>query len=346
MHADFQAIISQSEEKGLNYRQLAGKTVLITGATGLIGTYLVKFLLHLNENILATPVDIVCLVRSSLKAFRRFNLAENNKNLSLIVKYPGQVIETGSYDYIFHLASKASSDCFAQNPLDVFDANVSGTRQMLDLARATGAKMLFVSSGEVYGQGALTPTPETGFGYIDLADIRSCYAESKRAAEVFCVCAAKEWGVDVRIARLFHSYGPGLDLQNDPRIFAELVKSVVCGKNVMLRGAGLAIRSFLYLQDLLEGFFTILFKGNSGEAYNVGGTPVTISGLAETLCKLYPEKNLRVIYNAEFSDSYLPSPIDKNIPDNAKLESLGWKQTVSLVEGFKRTIAYHEEFYT
>jgi nucleoside-diphosphate-sugar epimerase len=205
------------------------------------------------------------------------------------------------------------------------DSNILGTRNMLALAKRSGAKMLFVSSGEVYGQplneGSIA---EGDFGFIDLTDIRSCYAESKRAGEVLCVCAAKQWQVDVRIARPFHSYGPGMDLDNDGRVFADFVRNVVKGEPIIMRSSGRAVRCFLYLSDLIDAFFYVLYAGKTAEPYNTAAEVGTsIASLATMLSMQYgipiEQKNIE---NSE----YIQSKIHISYANVDKLKSLGWKQ--------------------
>lgn len=339
MRTDYKELLQNTR---VPFSELAGKTVLVTGATGLIGSYLVGFLAFLNDNYLTKPMHICALARNFETAKTKFADFFAKDNFSFIEQdITKQSLlyfsETFLVDYIFHSASYASPDKFKQDPLGIIDANTTGTRNMLALAKGNNAKMLFVSSGEVYGKTHAHALKESDYGFIDLADVRSCYAESKRCGELYCRCAQAQWGLDVKIARPFHSYGPGIDL-NDTRVFSNFVKNILEGKNLQLFSDGSACRSFLYLQDLIAGFFTILFKGNSGEAYNVAGKYTSILGLAQTLVELFPEKNLKVEFAQQTNQDYMPSKISYNVGNTAKLEALGWRQRIFLQEGFRRTI--------
>lgn len=338
---DFAEIVNITK---LNYFALAGRSILITGANGLIATYIIRYLAYINERFLPTPVKIYALIRDITQAVNKYSDLMKKDYFQLIVQDVNYEVKEIYPDYIMHLASQASPQWFNRDPIGIIDANTVGTKNMLLLAKRANSKLLFVSSGEVYGQTKAVPTTEADYGFIDLQDTRSCYAEGKRMAEVLCICAVKQWGVDAKIARPFHSYGPGMNLQNDNRVFADFVRNIVEGEDITMFSDGSAVRSFLYLQDLVEGFFTVLFQGSIGEAYNVAGsTGVSIMELAEMLVGLFPEKQLKVVKKISANYEYMPSKITRNVADVSKLEALGWKQRVSLEDGFRRTIKSYEE---
>lgn len=338
---DFAEIVNSTR---LNYFQLAGKSILITGGNGLIASYIIRYLAYINKHFLPKPIKIYALVRDVSQAVVKFSDLMKTDYFELIVQDVSYEIHGIYPEYIFHLASQASPTWFKKDPIGVIDANTLGTKNMLLLAKQANSKILFISSGEVYGQTCVYPTAESDYGYIDLQDSRSCYAEGKRLAEVLCVCATKQWGVDAKIVRPFHSYGPGMNLENDSRVFADFVRNIVNNENIIMYSDGSAIRSFLYLQDLVEGFFTVLFHGVTSEAYNVAGNAgVSIMELAEMLVGLYPEKNLKVIKRLAVNHEYLPSKITRNYANVSKLEALGWNQKVSLEDGFRRTIKSYLE---
>ncbi len=338
---DFAEIVNSTK---VNYFALSGRSILITGANGLIATYIIRYLVYINERFLPRPVKIYALIRDISQALDKYSDLLKKDYFNLIVQDVKDEVKEIYPDYILHLASQASPQWFNRDPLGVIDANTVGTKNMLLLAKRANSKVLFISSGEVYGQTKIFPTTESDYGFIDLQDTRSCYAEGKRLAEVLCVCAVKQWAVDVKIARPFHSYGPGMNLQNDHRVFANFVRNIVQGEEITMYSDGSAVRSFLYLQDVVEGFFTVLFQGAVGEAYNVAGsTGVSIMELAEMLVGLFPEKQLKVVKKISPNREYMPSKITRNVADVSKLEALGWKQQVSLEEGFRRTIKSYEE---
>jgi nucleoside-diphosphate-sugar epimerase len=227
-----------------------------------------------------------------------------------------------------------------------FEANVIGTQRMLEVAKKAGSQgFLFFSSGEVYGQPS-DPSQlvnESSYGYLDPLNVRSCYAEGKRAGESLCAAWHAQHGVPTRIVRLSHTYGPGMDL-NDGRVFADFVADIVAGRNIVLKGDGSARRPFCYLADATVAFFTILLNGASGEAYNVGsGQQTSVLELAEVLCRLFPERNCRVFrQERKAGDDYVPSPVQGFQFDLSKIKALGWKATTGIEEGFKRTVQSYQ----
>jgi nucleoside-diphosphate-sugar epimerase len=339
---DLERIVSSD----LPWNRLFGKTVLISGANGFVAAYMVETLLHLNGTANAN-IRVVALVRNYEKAMRRLGHLAGRSDLSILVQdvrdpYRGPE----SVDFLIHAASQASAKFYATDPVGTFEANVIGTQRMLEVSRNSKSEgFLFFSSGEVYGRlGDLSiPIRESIYGYVDPLDIRSCYAEGKRGGETLCACWHSQFGVPAKIVRLSHTYGPGMDL-NDGRVFADFVADLVRRQNIVLKSDGSATRPFCYLADATIAFFTILLLGNSGEAYNVGtDTECSILDLAEMLCRLFPERNCRVVRRERNPEaSSLVSTVSAGHFDISKIRSLGWKPTTTLEEGFTRTVKSYD----
>jgi UDP-glucuronate decarboxylase len=330
----------------LPWDRLFGKTVLISGASGFIAAYMVETLVYLNETVDA-GIHVVALARNREKTLSKFSHLAGRSDLTMVIQDvrepycgPSQV------DFLIHAASQASPKYFSTDPVGTFEANVLGTQRMLEVARdAKSESVLFFSSGEVYGQPdrALSLIDETAYGYLDPLNLRSCYAEGKRAGEALSAYWHAQFGVPAKIVRLSHTYGPGMEL-NDGRVFADFVADIVAGRNIVLKSDGSARRPFCYLSDATVAFFTVLLRGNSGEAYNVGSDrQCSILELAETLCHLFPERNCQVIQQARISgDPYLASPNPGFQFDLSKIRALGWTPTTSIAEGFRRTVQSYE----
>jgi len=328
----------------LPWEKLEGKTILISGAGGFLPAYMVESLMFLNESRFKIPVKVIGIVRDLQKAWKRFSFYKNSKDLVLI---EGDISEYNNIGepihYIIHAASQASPKYFGNDPVGTLLPNIMGTFHLLNLARKNPLEgFLFFSSGEVYGETdpAKIPMKETDYGFVDPAVVRSCYGESKRMGETMCVSWHHQYGVPAKIARPFHTYGPGMKL-DDGRVFADFVSDVVNNRNIVMKSDGSAIRPFCYLADATAGFFTVLLKGNSGEAYNVGNqnAEISIRELAHIIAALFPEKELKVIpYIPGKNMNYLKSTISRNCPEISKIKKLGWEPHYSVREGFKRTI--------
>ncbi|WP_306598025.1 NAD-dependent epimerase/dehydratase family protein [Geothrix sp. 21YS21S-2] len=340
LEGDLDRILANS----LPWEQFAGKTVLVTGAGGFLPAYLVETLLRLNETRTLAKVRVVGLVRNLKKAQERFRHHAGRSDLDLVCQ---DVIEPwnleGRMDFIIHAASQASPKFFGSDPVGTLEANLLGTRRALLRAREDRTEgFLYFSSGEVYGQvdPARIPILEDAYGYLDPTNVRACYGEGKRAGEALCVAYAHQFGIPARIARPFHTYGPGMAL-DDGRVFADFVSNIVLGQDLVLKSEGLAVRPFCYLADATVGFFTVLLKGSTGAAYNVGNpdTEISIRDLAALLVRVFPEPQKRVVVSVQpHSHGYLESPIVRNSPDIRKLRALGWNPTTGLVDGFTRTV--------
>lgn len=331
----------------LPWDAFTGATVLVTGAAGFLPAYLVETLLHLND-VRGAGIQVLAMVRNRERALRRFAAHADRRDLRLLVQDAAEKASIdGPVDYVIHAASQASPRYYGLDPVGTLLPNVLGTRHLLELARDRRSRaLLFVSAGEVYGRlrDDQFPTRESDFGIVDPTDVRSCYAEAKRMGETMCIAWHHQFQAPARIARPFHTYGPGLDL-TDGRVFADFVADIVAGRDLVLRSDGSARRAFCYLADVTEGLFWILLRGVDGNAYNVGnpGGELSIRELAELLVGLFPERGLRVAY-APRSDAggYLPSPFARNCPDVAKMAALGWAPTTSVAEGFRRTVKSFE----
>ncbi|WP_457405546.1 NAD-dependent epimerase/dehydratase family protein [Pseudomonas sp. TE24901] len=334
-------LLAITTQYALPWHRLKGQKVLITGASGFLAAYMVETLLFLNETQ-GLEIQIFALVRSRQRFERRFAHAMGRADLICIEQ---DVSEPLAFDvrpdYIVHAASQASPKYYSTDPIGTLSANTLGTAALLKRAAESGSKgFLFFSSGEVYGQTDSVPTSERDFGFVDPTSVRACYAESKRMGENMCISWQHQAGVPATIVRPFHTYGPHM-LLNDGRVYADFVANILNNQPITMKGDGTARRAFCYAADAVAGFWTVLFNGAHGEAYNVGNPEgeISIRELAEMLAGLYPEKKLSVLFAARENDStYLVSPIVRNCPDIAKVKKLGWLPRTSVREGFKKTI--------
>src|SRR3989338_401870 len=325
------------------WTRLRNKTFLISGAAGFIASYIVRTLVKLNDQK-HLNIKVIGIVRNKQKA--KIKLADIIKiaDFKLIIHDVCKpIIIREKIDIIIHAASLASPKYFNTNPVETLNANIFGTKNLLELAKEKKSDhFLFLSSGEVYGKLSKKqlPTNEKSYGYIDLLDVRSCYAESKRMGEAMSIAWNHQYKVPTKIVRLFHTYGPGISL-DDGRVFADFAANIINNQNINLKSTGTAIRSFCYIADCVTGIFTVLFQGKNGDAYNIANDKgnTSIKNLAKLLVDIYPEKKLKVIIKKrKKNDPYLRSPIQINDPDISKIKSLGWKPKYPLQTGFKRII--------
>ena len=339
---DFRNIVTTMD---LPWNKLDNKIFLITGANGFIASYLIKFLLSLNDKKLKKTMKIIGIVRDRKKAKASLPEILDREDFKLVVQDVSEPLEiTGKINYIIHAASQASPKYYYKDPVGTLAPNVLGTYHLLQLARKKKVRgFLFISSGEVYGQvdPAHIPTKEGDYGYVDPINVRSCYAESKRMGENLCISFYHQYNIPVRIVRPFHTYGPGIKL-DDCRVFADFVSDIVHGRNIIMKSEGKAVRTFCYVSDAVSGLLTVLLNGKNGEAYNVSNDKgdISIVDLAHLLVGLFPEKHLKVVRQSRNDPGYMESPIDINRPDISKLKELGWAPKVSLEEGFRRTVRW------
>jgi nucleoside-diphosphate-sugar epimerase len=326
------------------WETFAGKNVLISGASGFLPSYMVETLLFLNEKRFKKKMKVFALVRNIDIAKKRFEHYRGRPDLVFIVQDICQPISIkDDIHFIVHAASQASPKYYGKDPVGTICANTIGTHNLLELARVKKVEsFLFFSSGEVYGEipEQNIPIAEDKYGYLNPTLVRSCYAEGKRAGETMCISWHHQYGVPVKIVRPFHTYGPGVALE-DGRVYADFVSDIVLGRNIIIKGDGKAMRVFCYIADATIAFFTVLLKGGNAGAYNVADDrgEISIKGLANMLVSLFPEKKLCVEIREDIvTDGYIKSRVNRCLPDIAKLRRLGWSPCHSMEDGFRRTI--------
>lgn len=331
----------------LPVEEMDNSSVLITGATGMLASYFVFFLIWLNEYE-NKNIHIMALVRDKQKARVRFGQYMDMEYFTVIVSSLEMPLEiTGKVDYIVHAASLASPQYYVPMPIEVAIPNAIGTYYVLRLAEEKHCKsVLYFSTGDIYG--AVSPDSgvidEKEMGRMDPLDPHSCYGESKRMGETWCASFAREHSVPVKIARIWHTYAPTMEIENDPRVFASFMKCVAAGEDIVMHSDGSSKRSFCYITDAIVGYILILLKGKVGEAYNVCNPEAFVSmrELAEILTTLSPLKRLKVVCTERAQgDVYLENRANRqNCPSAGKMKQLGWSCRYSVKSGFERVLQY------
>ena len=335
---DTQQIID--ENNGLT--ELFNTTVLITGATGMIGSYFVYTLMKLNEDYRAN-IKIIPLIRNLKKLPEE--VISKNYIFPLVQDVTEKINYENDVDYIIHAASPASPKIMKEKPVETNFANTIGTANTLSFAKEHNTKKyLFISSREIYGAPLENQEyfTEKSFGIVDQLIPRNAYAEGKKAAENMCVGFKQEYGLDTKIVRLAHTYGPGMSIY-DGRVQADFLKNLFNEENIVLNSDGSSIRTYTYISDAISAMFKIILK-SSEQVYNVSDeqNEVSIRELAETMVKIIPEKNLKLVFNIEEEDKdagYAPFKFGLLSSEKIRKE-LGWNAKYSVFEGFKRTLEF------
>lgn len=334
---DLEAIISQPED----WQRFAGKHVLVAGATSFLAAYLVEFFAFLNERWPEKPVVIHALARHPQKLMQRFShMLGQPWFLPIIQDVCGPLPNLEEVDFIVHAAGAGSPKHYLNDPIGTTRSNVLGALNLLELARRTGARLLFMSSGAVYGHGESDkPISERDFGALDPLDISACYGEAKRVAETLCADYHRQYGVASVIARISHTYGPGISL-DDGRSFADFVADAVAGRDILLSSDGSGSRPFCYVADATAAFLILLLRGEGGNAYNVGmDQEITILELAKLIAGLSPTVGLKVKHPPLVPERQALFRGGGHF-DLSKIENLGWRPITLPEAGFGRTLRY------
>lgn len=318
--------------------ELADASFLITGATGLIGSSLIRCLLALDKGI-----RVIAPVRNKEKAATMFGDVLDRVAWMECDLASCDYDHVGKVDYVIHCAAPTSSKFFVDSPVETIRVIYEATVSLLNYACRQSIKgFVYLSSLEVYGSGLLdVPITEDMQGYWDVMNVRSSYPVAKRAVENLCCAYAAEYGVPVKVARLTQTTGAGI-AKDDNRVIAQFAKLAAKGEDIVLHTTGESARPYCYTTDCVSALLYILLKGKNGEAYNVANDSTYISarGMAEFLRDNFnPAIDVRV----ELNDNMGYAPASKLNLSTEKLRALGWQPRYDLKQLFERLIAYLSE---
>lgn len=320
-------------------QKLRSARILITGATGLVGAFLTDCLLALSDQN-ALDLRLYALCRNAARAKERFG-----ERVNAIAADVSEATALPECDYIIHAASNAHPKAFSADPVGTMLANILGVRNLLEHLRAQGhGRLLFVSTGEIYGDNPAIRDgfSETDFGKIDSMNPRACYPESKRAAETLCASYLSQYRVDSVVARLCYVYGPTITNENS-RADAQFLRNALSKTDIIMKSAGVQVRSYCYVADAARALITILSGGESGSAYNVANRAAvrSIREYAEALAKV---AGVQVKFETpEDAEKRGYSTVSRAVQKPDRLEALGWKPLFSFEEGIEHTFRIIEE---
>ena len=328
IQADIREIIANEHL----FLPLKEKTILITGATGLIGSMLVKSILAADEKY-DLRAKVVGQIRSAEKAKTVYGDVYDDVDL---VNDPHV-----KCDYIIHTVSPTASKYFVEHPVETIKASVESAMEILEVAKENCAEMVYLSSMEQYGvpYEAGQKMTEDRVGMIDHLNIRSSYSESKRLCECLCASYASEYGVNVKIVRLAQTFGAGVPL-TDNRMPMQFARAVVNGSDIVLHTEGKSISNFVYLTDAVNGILTVLEKGERAQAYNVCNDKETrsVREIAELVCHEVAGDKIKVRIEKKDNMGYAPDVA--MFLDSSKLRDRGWVANVHMAEAYKRLVQY------
>ncbi len=335
-----------AHDTSIPWHALKGKTLLITGVTGLIGGLVAKAILHANH-VHDNQTKVIALVRDKQRAAEAFaayididRIAFHEANITEEINISEDI------DYIIHAASVTQSKLFVETPVDVFKTTLWSSSNLLEFARRKKvSSMVYLSSMEIYGSFEDKENiSEDDLGYLNPLAARSSYSEGKRAAETLCYAYFSQYAVPVKTARLTLTFGPGIS-PSDNRVFAQFCNNARRGKDIVLHTLGETKRDYLYTTDAVTGLLTILLKGASGEAYNVANsrTYISIREMANFVAENCAVKPIKVIVNIPEDLSQMGyAPTVKLNLDTTKIEALGWQAKMDLPHMYKRLVSFLE----
>lgn len=313
------------------FKHFFGKRILITGCNGLIGGTLLDFFMFLNKKYQAN-IKIICLVRQDLKKHMFFDYSD----ISIIKQDIREEIKIdGGLDYIFNIASNAHPQAYDKEPIDTMLTNIIGVKNTLELAREKNSILLYTSSSEIYGElkEGCENHIENQYGFIDILNPRSCYSESKRAAETLISCYAKEHCVKSIIVRPGYIFGARFS-EHNTRADVEFIKNVLLDKDIILKSPGKQYRSYCYVLDCISAIlFTLNYK-HYNEAYNIASDTGNVK-LSEFASKCAELGGKTLIH--QYTEVKGGSTIQNSLLSNDKLKMTGWKENFSLKEGIADT---------
>ncbi len=331
-------------------KKLEGKTVLISGGSGFLGSYMNATLYLLNKKVLKKKCKVIS-IDNYITGFRKNFLVdlENDKNFRFIhsdIRIPLNLHD--KVDYIIHAAGLASPYYYKRYPLETIESTILGAENLLKLSRMVKPKgFLFFSSSEIYGdpEPEHVPTPETYAGRVSSVGPRACYDESKRLTETLCLVHREVFGTPVKVIRPFNIFGPGMR-HTDYRVIPTFLYRGLQRQNLPVHDKGYQTRTFCYVTDAMTAIFKVLLSGRPGEVYNIGNDKpeVTMYELASTICELLD--NGAKPRKRPYPANYPAGEPQRRCPDLTKVRTeLGYEPRVELKEGLKRTIAWFKAEY-
>lgn len=304
--------------------------ILVTGGAGFLGSHLCEKLLNLGHEVVGVDNFYTGSKKniSHLTAHPNFELIRHDVTFPLYIEIDG----------IFNLACPASPIHYQRNPVQTTKTSIHGAINILGLAKRTGARVLQASTSEVYGDPTISPQPESYWGNVNPIGIRACYDEGKRAAETLFFDYYRQYQLDIRVARIFNTYGPRM-APNDGRVVSNFIVQALQNQELTVYGEGKQVRSFCYVDDLIEGLISLFFTEGIHEPINLGNpAPITMLELAKEIISITGSKS-RI--------TYLPLPSDDPLtrePDIAKARQLlNWQPKESRSDGLRKTVKYFQE---
>ena len=336
LEADFKYIVADTD---VPWDRMNGKTVLITGGTGFLGSLLIRFFTYLNDEY-HRNINLITLVRNAEKARSLLD------DRSIIIE--GDLCDIPDIpfdiDFLFHCAAETSSRKMVETPVEVSEGIVLGTCNIMKLANQKKIESaVYLSSMEVYGDMGtkVDKVHEDDCGIIDIMNVRSCYPMGKRMAENICINYFYQYGLPVKIARLAQIFGAGVR-ETDNRVFAQFARSVINKKNIVLHTDGSSIGNYCYSADAILGLILILLNGTNGQDYNVVNeeSTMTIKKMAELVADKIAEGSISVEYDVPENNIHGYAVTSKNRLSSEKLSLLGWKPRYSMEDMYRRMIDY------
>lgn len=326
----------------LPWTRLEQKSVLISGATGLVGSFFIDVLMRKNE-LQELGCTVYALSRNTQKAMERFTKWKDNPLLQFIqcdINKPLIRDDLGTIDYVLHMASNTHPMQYATDPIGTITTNIIGVQNMLDFAVTHHAtRFAFISSNEVYGEnrGDVEQFDENYCGYINCNTMRAGYPESKRCGEALCQAYKEQRKLDVVIPRLTRSYGPTM-LSSDTKAISQFIKNGIAGEDIVLKSSGTQYYSYTYVADAVSGLLHVLLKGENGEAYNIADerSDIMLKDLAAIIAGIADKKVIFQVPDCVEAAGY--SKATKARLDGNKLRRLGWTAKYDIQSGLERTL--------
>jgi nucleoside-diphosphate-sugar epimerase len=340
--SNYKASIDNIYQCKLPWNKLSGCNILITGASGLIGSCLVETLMNKpNRNY-----HVYAACRNEERAKIRFSGYLTDESFHIIVYDVCNPLKCNiDFDYIVHAASNASPNFFAKNPVEIMKSNIYGVANLMDYGLSHNMRrFLYISTGEIYGEGNGNAFKEEDSGYVNCMTARACYPSSKRAAETLCVSYVTEYGADICIARPCHTYGPYFT-ESDNRVYAQFIRNVLDSKDIIMKSTGTQYRSWCYVVNCVKALVYILLKGSNGQSYNIADkdSNITIKELAEMIADIGGKKVIMDFPNNDEMKGF--NVVKQSTFDTSKLEALGWSALNNIRENMIDTINERKNKY-